>query len=85
MSDYELLVESKQGFLQRFQAALRFVCTHVLYYESFKHDLLDFINVEYVLFYREAEENTVIDNNACLSIQRVYRGTVSRERIAKKR
>uniref|UniRef100_A0A7S3M3D7 Uncharacterized protein n=1 Tax=Spumella elongata TaxID=89044 RepID=A0A7S3M3D7_9STRA len=31
-----------------------------------------------------AEENSGIDNSAALSIQRVYRGTTSRERIAKK-
>lgn len=34
---------------------------------------------------RTAEENSSTDNNAALSIQRVYRGTTSRERIAKKR
>jgi hypothetical protein len=34
---------------------------------------------------REAEAASGSENHAALSIQRVYRGTVSRERIAKKR
>lgn len=34
---------------------------------------------------REAEAAAPKENNAALSIQRVYRGTIGRERIAKRR
>lgn len=39
----------------------------------------------YFIFFREADENRDRENGAALFIQRVYRGTIAREKIAKKR
>lgn len=80
MVDYFKLLESKNAFMEQFWTTLKWAAAMLIFIPL---TLVYLIHLRSYL--RIAEENVLVDNNAALSVQRVYRGTISRERIAKKR